>query len=125
MTAQPAAKTYPPHGPLDFHRSEYDARIAAVRAELSGRGADLLLVDQIDHLAYLFGYLATAARYQAALIPAQGEPIGMEHRIERGQLGTLPGERILYSRWTEQLAALRKLTSGMTRVAMQNFQESS
>ena len=53
------------------------------------------------------------------MIPAQGEPMGMEHRIERGQLGTLPGERIPYSSWTEQLAALRKLTSGMTRVAMQ------
>ncbi|HLK67098.1 MAG TPA: M24 family metallopeptidase [Bryobacteraceae bacterium] len=53
------------------------------------------------------------------MIPAQGEPIGMEHRIERGQLGNLPGERIAYSSWTEQLAALRKLTTGMTRVAMQ------
>ena len=53
------------------------------------------------------------------MIPAQGEPAGMEHRIERGQLGGLPGERVAYSSWTEQLAALRKLTSGMTRVAMQ------
>src|ERR1017187_62278 len=53
------------------------------------------------------------------MIPAQGEPGGMEHRIERGQLGTLPGERIPYSSWTEQLAGLRNLTSGMTRVAMQ------
>jgi Xaa-Pro dipeptidase len=53
------------------------------------------------------------------MIPAQGEPIGMEHRIERGQLGNLPGERIPYSSWTEQLAAVRKLTGGMKRVAMQ------
>ena len=53
------------------------------------------------------------------MIPAQGEPMGMEHRIERGQLGTLPGERIAYSSWTEQLAALRRLTAGMSRVAMQ------
>ncbi len=53
------------------------------------------------------------------MIPAQGEPMGMEHRIERGQLGELPGERIAYSSWTEQLSALRRLTSGMKRVAMQ------
>ena len=53
------------------------------------------------------------------MIPAHGEPIGMEHRIERGQLGSLPGERIAYSSWTEQLAAVRRLTSGMKRVAMQ------
>ena len=53
------------------------------------------------------------------MVPAQGEPMGMEHRIERGQLGTLPGQITAYSSWTEQLAALRKLTAGMTRVAMQ------
>jgi Xaa-Pro dipeptidase len=31
----------------------------------------------------------------------------------------LPGKRIPYSSWTEQVAGLRKLTSGMGRVAMQ------
>ena len=31
----------------------------------------------------------------------------------------LPGEKIAYSSWTEQLAALGKLTAGMKRVAMQ------
>src|SRR5205814_8552411 len=30
-----------------------------------------------------------------------------------------PGERIAYSSWTEQLAALRKLTAGLKRIAMQ------
>ena len=40
------------------------------------------------------------------MIPAQGVPAGMEHRIERGMLGALPGERIPYSSWTEQVEAL-------------------
>src|ERR1017187_9673074 len=53
------------------------------------------------------------------MIPAQGEPVGMEHRIERNALGALPGTRIPYSSWTEQVAALGKLTAGMKRVAMQ------
>jgi Xaa-Pro dipeptidase len=53
------------------------------------------------------------------LIPAQGEPAGVEHRIERGMLGSLPGERIPYSTWTEQVAGIRKLTSGLKRIAMQ------
>jgi Xaa-Pro aminopeptidase len=53
------------------------------------------------------------------LIPAEGEPAGLEHRIERNMLGSLPGERIPYSSWTEQLGALRKLLSGRKRVAMQ------
>jgi Xaa-Pro dipeptidase len=53
------------------------------------------------------------------MIPANGEPIGMEHRIERNQLAGLPGEKIAYSRWTEQIGALHRLTAGMKRVAMQ------
>jgi Xaa-Pro aminopeptidase len=42
----------------------------------------------------------------------------MEHRIERNQLAGLPGEKIAYSSWTEQVAALGRLTAGMKRVAM-------
>ena len=53
------------------------------------------------------------------MVPAYGEPKGMEHRIERNALAGLPGEKIAYSRWTEQLAALGQLTAGMKRVAMQ------
>jgi Xaa-Pro dipeptidase len=53
------------------------------------------------------------------MIPAEGEPVGMVHRIERDQLAGLPGEKIAYSSWTEQVAALGRLTKGMKRVAMQ------
>jgi len=75
-----------------------------------------------DPLAYrVLGLPDTAmpTRRWYYMIPAQGEPLGMEHRIERNMLGNLPGERIAYSSWTEQVAALRRLTSGMRRVAMQ------
>jgi Xaa-Pro aminopeptidase len=73
-----------PSAPLDFDQSEYDDRIRAVQRELADRGGDLLLVDQIDHLAYLFGYLATAARYQAALIPADGKPWLIVRELDLG-----------------------------------------
>ena len=53
------------------------------------------------------------------MIPAEGEPKGMVHRIERHQLDGLPGEKIAYSSWPEQAAALRRLTAGMKRIAMQ------
>lgn len=62
---------------------------------------------------------STPTRRWYYMIPAQGEPRGMEHRIERGMTRSLPGERIAYSSWTEQVAALGKLTAGMKRVAMQ------
>src|SRR3954467_434892 len=53
------------------------------------------------------------------MIPAEGEPLGMEHRIERGQLASLPGEKIAYSTWQEQRAAVTRLVAGKKRVAMQ------
>jgi len=53
------------------------------------------------------------------LIPAEGEPAGLEHRVEPGMLAALPGRKIPYSSWTEQVAGLRQLTAGLRRVAMQ------
>jgi Xaa-Pro aminopeptidase len=75
-----------------------------------------------DPLAYtVLGIAPTAAptRRWYYMIPAEGEPLGLVHRIERGVLGALPGERIEYSRWTEQVEGLRRLTAGLRRVAMQ------
>jgi Xaa-Pro aminopeptidase len=43
----------------------------------------------------------------------------MEHRIERKMLRDLPGDRIPYSSWGEQVEALRQITGGRRRVAMQ------
>ena len=77
---------------------------------------------QRDPLAYrVLGLPAnrTPTRRWYYLIPAQGQPSGLEHRIERGMLATLPGEKTPYSSWTEQIAGLRKMLSGHRRVAMQ------
>jgi Xaa-Pro aminopeptidase len=76
---------------------------------------------QRDPLAYrVLGLPARmATRRWYYFIPAQGQPAGLEHRIERGMLASLPGEKIPYSSWTEQVAGLRKLLSGHRRVAMQ------
>jgi len=52
-------------------------------------------------------------------IPAAGEPRGVVHRIERHILGGLPGDRIAYSSWGEQVEALRRIAGGGGRVAMQ------
>jgi Xaa-Pro aminopeptidase len=75
-----------------------------------------------DPLAYRVLGLDTSkvpTRRWYYMIPAEGEPLGLEHRIERNMLGSLPGERIAYSSWSEQIAALRTLTAGKKRVAMQ------
>ena len=95
-----------------------------IQSELRARDLDgWLFFDhhQRDPLAYRVLGLpaATPTRRWYYMIPAQGEPQGMEHRIERHVLGELPGGRIAYSSWTEQVAALGRLTAGMKRVAMQ------
>ena len=53
------------------------------------------------------------------LIPAEGEPSGLVHRIEAFVLEDLPGEKRKYSSWTTQVAGVRDLLSGRKRVAMQ------
>src|SRR5215467_6516215 len=75
-----------------------------------------------DPLAYrVLGFEPprTPTRRWYYLIPAQGEPRGLEHRIERKMTEALPGEKIAYSSWTEQVEGLRKITSGLKKVAMQ------
>jgi Xaa-Pro aminopeptidase len=61
----------------------------------------------------------TPTRRWYYLIPAQGEPRGLEHRIERHMTDPLPGEKYPYSSWAEQTEGLRKILGGLKRVAMQ------
>jgi len=53
------------------------------------------------------------------LIPSQGAPAKLVHRIERGNLDGLPGTRRLYSSWPEQREQLSKMLEGKRRIAMQ------
>ena len=53
------------------------------------------------------------------LIPADGEPVALVHRIESTILDSLPGEKSTYSSWAQQVEGLEKLLRGKSRVAMQ------
>lgn len=53
------------------------------------------------------------------VIPANGEPRGIVHRIESGMIDPLPGEKLRYSSWQEQHQCLGTILKGMKRVAMQ------
>ncbi len=53
------------------------------------------------------------------LIPAEGEPRKLVHRIESGTLNALPGRCEVYSSWTEQQKKLHAMLAGSTRIAMQ------
>ena len=52
-------------------------------------------------------------------IPAQGEPVGIVHAIEREALGAVPGRRLVYSSWRDLEAHLAACLKGTKRVAME------
>ncbi len=52
-------------------------------------------------------------------IPVDGEPKGLVHRVEGGRLDELPGEKVPYSSWTEQVEGIGRILGGARRVAMQ------
>jgi Xaa-Pro dipeptidase len=53
------------------------------------------------------------------LVPWRGDPIALVHRIEPHALDSLPGRKMKYSRWTEQIEQLRSMLGGCRTVAMQ------
>jgi Xaa-Pro dipeptidase len=53
------------------------------------------------------------------LVPADGAPRKIVHRIETGALDHLPGEKTVYLRWQELEAALRDAVGGIRRLAME------
>ncbi len=53
------------------------------------------------------------------LIPAEGEPQKLVHRIEAGALDHVPGEKRVYLRWEELHKHLGEMLGGMKKVAME------
>jgi Xaa-Pro dipeptidase len=99
--------------------------LAAIQDELNKQKLDgWLFFDHHvrDPLAYRVLGLDAAhvpTRRWYYFIPAAGAPRGLVHRIEAGMLDDVPGDKIAYSRWTEQVDGLQKLLGVARRVAMQ------
>jgi Xaa-Pro dipeptidase len=75
-----------------------------------------------DPIAYrILGLSATmhVTRRWYYLVPAEGEPRKLVHRVEQGRLDTLPGEKGLYSSWQELEEGLQVMLAGYDRLAMQ------
>ncbi|WP_312402620.1 Xaa-Pro peptidase family protein [Rhizobium sp.] len=56
-----------------FSRAEYDRRITLARDAMASSGADLLLADSGELLAWLTGYTVSETMYRAAFLPRDGE----------------------------------------------------
>lgn len=100
-------------------------RIARIQQALRERGLDAWLFYDHHHrdpIAYRVLGLdsgAMATRRWFYLLPAEGEPMKLAHRIEAAQLDSLPGRKRLYSSWQELAGGVEEMVRGRRRVAMQ------
>lgn len=100
-------------------------RIDEIQAALKEYGLDgWLFFDHHlrDPLAYRvlgFDPPRTPTRRWYYLIPAEGSPRGLVHRIEAGMLDALPGAKAQYASWNMQVQGLRDLLASCRSVAMQ------
>jgi Xaa-Pro dipeptidase len=53
------------------------------------------------------------------LIPAQGEPLKLVHKIESGHLDSLPGKKHQYAAWQELFNSLKSILANYRDIAMQ------
>jgi Xaa-Pro dipeptidase len=101
--------------------------IAGVQSALGKDGLDAwLLYDfrglnpiavEVAGIGRTGGHLATRRWFY--LIPAEGEPRGLVHAIERETLAHLPGKTEHYAGRDQLEAGLKRLVSGVRRVAME------
>jgi Xaa-Pro aminopeptidase len=100
--------------------------IAAVQDRLRKAGLDGWLLYDFhgsNPIAARLAGLTTGAHMTTRrwyyLIPAQGQPRGLVHAIERHNLDALPGEQTVYAGREQLEAGLTHLLSGLKKVAME------
>jgi Xaa-Pro aminopeptidase len=90
----------------------------ALRAGLAAAGADGWLIFDFHGLnpvaGRVLGIPGMATRRLFVLLPAEGEPVAVAHRIELQGFADFPGEVVPYARWEELHAALGPLVAGRT-----------
>lgn len=69
---------------LLFPRAEFAGRVAKARAAMAKAGADLLIVDHAECLAWLTGYTVSETMYRAAFLPREGEPWFVLRELDAG-----------------------------------------
>lgn len=58
-----------------FDRAEFLDRLERLRQSMRERSADVMLLDDIEILAYFTGYERSISYYRACLVPLEGEPL--------------------------------------------------
>jgi Xaa-Pro dipeptidase len=99
--------------------------LPAIQAALRERNIDAWLFYDHHHrdpIAYRVlglpnGQMVTRRWFY--LIPAQGEPVKLVHKIEPGHLDTLPGSKHQYAAWQELFEQVKVMLSNHRDIAMQ------
>jgi Xaa-Pro aminopeptidase len=91
---------------------------AALRSGLAEAGADAWLLFDFHGvnpvLGRVLGIGGMGTRRLFVLLPAEGEPVAVAHKIELQPLEGFPGKVMPYARWEELHAALGPLVAGRT-----------
>jgi Xaa-Pro dipeptidase len=99
--------------------------LSAIQAALRERNIDAWLFydhHRRDPIAYRVLGLPDSlmvTRRWFYLIPAEGEPTKLVHKIEAGHLDSLPGEKRQYAGWQELFEQVKAILSGHRDIAMQ------
>jgi len=99
--------------------------LPAIQSALRERNIDAWLFYDHHHrdpIAYRVlglpnGQMVTRRWYY--LIPAQGEPLKLVHKIEAGHLDSLPGQKLQYSAWQELFDQIKRMLAAYRDIAMQ------
>ncbi len=99
--------------------------LAAIQSALRDRNIDAWLFYDHHHrypIAYRVlglpeGLMVTRRWYY--LVPAQGEPVKLVHKIESGHLDSLPGTKRQYSAWQELFENFKAMLANHRDIAMQ------
>ena len=67
-----------------FPREEFAGRVAKARAAMAEAGAELLLVDHAEFLAWLTGYTVSETMYRAAFLPREGDTWFVLRELDAG-----------------------------------------
>ncbi|MGE5111042.1 MAG: M24 family metallopeptidase [Acidobacteriaceae bacterium] len=99
--------------------------LTAIQAALRERKFDAWLFYDHHHrdpLAYTILGLPEkmhVTRRWYYLIPSEGEPVKLNHRVEPRHLESLPGKQLHYGPWPEMHQKLREMVAPYQRIAMQ------
>jgi Xaa-Pro dipeptidase len=100
-------------------------KLEAIQAALRDRQFDAwLFYDHHHHDEIAYSILGLPANMHVTrrwfyLVPANGEPIKLNNRVEPKHLDSLPGKQIHYGPWQELHEKLREVLAPYKRVAMQ------